>query len=127
MKKTMTIFNKLIIKTKNSSGETLAETLVGLLIAALATAMLASMITASKRMITNSMSTMKEFYSGENILVSQNASAVPAYVSTASGDVLVKDESENSYQIIPGLSSFKVNYYVNNRIKKTPSLSYKKQ
>lgn len=55
-----------LIKSKlnNRSGETLAETLIAVLISALALVLLLSMITASSRLIQNGEAKMQEMYDG---------------------------------------------------------------
>lgn len=51
-------------KLNNRSGETLAETLIAVLISALALVLLLSMITASSRLIQNGEAKMQEMYDG---------------------------------------------------------------
>ena len=59
------IMIKLIkLKLNNRSGETLAETLIAVLISALALVLLLSMITASSRLIQNGEAKIQEMYDG---------------------------------------------------------------
>ena len=60
------MMNKLIKKLKSSSGETIGETLVALLIAALALVMLAAAITATTRIITNSSAKVDDYFVKSN-------------------------------------------------------------
>ena len=57
---------KLIKKLKSSSGESIGETLVALLIAALALLMLAVAITATTRIITNSSEKVDDYFDKSN-------------------------------------------------------------
>lgn len=52
------------LKLNNRSGETLAETLIAVLISALALVLLLSMITASSRLIQNGEAKIQEMYDG---------------------------------------------------------------
>lgn len=63
---------KLKHKLFNNTGETIAETLVALLISALALVMLAGAISSTAKMITTSDKKMGEYYSKDATLVSQN-------------------------------------------------------
>ncbi len=62
---------RIMRKLQSVSGETVAEVLISLLISALALAMLATMIQASSNMITTSKTKMKEYYTQNNILGTQ--------------------------------------------------------
>lgn len=64
---------KITSKLKGSAGESLAEVLIALLIAALALTMLASVISTSARIITQSKAKMKDYYDRNNVLESQSA------------------------------------------------------
>jgi hypothetical protein len=63
---------KLKHKLLNNTGETIAETLVALLISALALVMLAGAISSTAKMITTSDKKMGEYYSKDATLVSQS-------------------------------------------------------
>ena len=63
---------KICAKLRAGRGETLAEVLVALLIAALALTMLASVIAASSRMITQSKAKMKTYYEANDALAEQD-------------------------------------------------------
>lgn len=63
---------KLKYKLLNNTGETIAETLVALLISALALVMLAGAISSTAKMITTSEKKMGEYYSKDATLVSQS-------------------------------------------------------
>lgn len=60
---------RITAKLKGNAGESLAEVLISLLIAALALTMLASVISTSARIITKSKATMKDYYDASDELV----------------------------------------------------------
>ncbi len=65
------IKTKITSKLKSNAGESLAEVLIALLIAALALTMLASVITTSSRIITQTKEKMKIYYEANNSLSAQ--------------------------------------------------------
>lgn len=85
-------------KTKNHSGETIAETLVALLISSIALMMLASMINSTVNLVTKSEAKMGGYYTQNAILENSEASRdtftisiKPGTVSDSKLDMSVKD------------------------------------
>ncbi|MCR5097190.1 MAG: hypothetical protein K6A70_10730 [Erysipelotrichaceae bacterium] len=111
---------KMTVKLKSERGESIAETLVALLIAALALLMLASVITSSTRIITNSNNKIKE-YINKDLTVSQQGSAGTA------ATVEYRDEN-NTKQLISYDSSdyCPVEVFKNDVISNKVVVSYKK-
>lgn len=83
-------------KLHSEKGDSIAEVLVALLISALALVMLASMITSSARMITNSKTILNDYYS-------ESAQMNSSTASDGTFDISVKIDSETK--------SYTVNYY----------------
>ena len=77
-------------KLKSRSGETLAETLIAVLISALALVLLLTMITGSSRLIQNGEDKMKEMYEG-SIAIEQKTAAVTKNVT-----MTIKDKNSLS-------------------------------
>ena len=105
MKRMKRLFGKL----RGRKGESIAEALVGLMIAALALVLLASMIGTSARMILKSEDDMDEYVSGQNALNSRTGgtgatvtltvtSPVPAALTDKGSDSIPVDR----YQINVG-------------------------
>ena len=65
--------NRIAGKLKSNSGESIAETLVAVLIAAFALLMLAGTINTASNLITNSKAKLKTYYEGNNKLASGSA------------------------------------------------------
>ncbi len=65
---------RLLSKLKSTAGESIAEVLIALLIAALALTMLASVISTSAKIITNSKTAMNAYYEKRNALDAGTAS-----------------------------------------------------
>ncbi|MDD3277258.1 MAG: hypothetical protein PHG16_00030 [Lachnospiraceae bacterium] len=59
-------------KLRSRKGESLSETLVGVLISAIALLLLASMVMAATRIVSNSEAHMTKFYEGMNKIESQS-------------------------------------------------------
>ena len=97
---------KLFAKLHSRAGETIAETLIALLIASLALVMLAGAIASAVNVITRSNETMAEYYNQDNALA-QRASAV-----------------SGSATVTVGTGTRSVTYYVNDTFSKAPVVSY---
>ena len=67
----------MVKKLRSTSGESIAETLVAVLIAALALLMLAGTVNSSSRIITNSKTNMERYYQVYNTLA-DNTSGLPS-------------------------------------------------
>ncbi len=75
----------MINKLKSTSGESIAETLVAVLIAAFALLMLAGSVNTSSNLITQSQSKLEEYYSKNNTLVEETTSTKGVIEVTVSG------------------------------------------
>lgn len=78
-------------KLLSQSGESIAETLVALLISALALMMLAGAIGAANRIITQSEKVMRNYYTANNIMIAGDASAKAGELTVSYGSVSLKD------------------------------------
>lgn len=108
------LISKIRKKLRSRSGESIAETLVALLISSLALIMLAEAMSASSGVIKKSRDKLGEYNTNEE-------SMVKASGSVRTGTVTIKDASGNT------LNSYSVNYYINSAFGKTPVVEYKHQ
>ncbi len=105
MKKLKSCLSK---KLKGNAGESIAEVLIALLIAALALTMLASVITTAARTITRNKKQMDAYYAANEWLTAHAASVTDTWTVT------VKDAvSKNAINLTGATSSVTVNYQVN--------------
>lgn len=97
-------------KLRSCSGESIAETLVALLISALALLMLAGAVTASTRVITRSNDVIGDYYKGNRNL-EEHSSSVPG------SPIVIKDFDTGSVikQYITNVSYY-VNEFGNNTV-----------
>ena len=84
----------MIRKLKSSSGESIAETLVAVLIAALALLMLAGTINSASRLITTSKSALETYYHENNAMADYDGSPTCSVTVTGS-------EISNSWDSVP--------------------------
>ncbi len=97
------IGNRIRKKLRNQKGDSIAEVLIALLISALALVMLASMITSSANMITNSKDRMNAYYAESPNL------AFPPADSTKTAEITMNDQKYPVCFYFPegdGLSGF---------------------
>lgn len=106
-------------KLKGNAGESLAEVLIALLIAALALTMLASVISSAARMITQSKDTMAKYYMANDALTTHKTNAESATVID-SGELklTIKQKVGDNYTAANLISSTEnkslpVQYFVN--------------
>ncbi len=99
-------------KLKNSAGESIAETLVALLISALALVMLAGAISATARMINVSDKQMGKYYKADASLVQQPTSGKKLNITIKGSGTI--EEYHND-----------VNYNVNDAFTSKPVVAYK--
>lgn len=97
-------------KLRSRSGETLAETLVALLIAAVALVMLASMISSTTGIVTQSKETIETYYAANNTVAEQGG-------ASTSGSVTIAGDNIDS-------QSYEVSYDINSTFSGTPVISY---
>lgn len=110
------------IKTKNklrsAAGETLAETLVAVLIIAVALTMLAGMITATNSMIQRSKRTMNQYYT-ENV-------KLESFDGAAAGkNVKITLEDSSPYKPSLNVPDVSVQYAQNTVFSKYPVAAYR--
>lgn len=86
----------MINKLKSTSGESIAETLVAVLIAAFALLMLAGSVNTSSNLITQSQGKLEEYYSENNDLVTKNTDS-GGKVTTGQAVITVKTEGTTTY------------------------------
>lgn len=80
-------------KLHSSSGESIAETLIALLISSLALVMLASMISSTSNMLSQSKIAMNKYYTEINKLAEQSDSRTDgSEVVVTDGTAVIKDE-----------------------------------
>ena len=124
---------KIAARLKNSAGESLAEVLIALLIAALALTMLAATISAASKMITNSKTKMGEYYAANDALAVQakdSSKTLSITVSpmklNAENNLVVDDTAAKVKLTADGTeaTSTTVYYFVNNELPGTSVISY---
>lgn len=76
-------------KLKSNNGESIAETLIALLVAALGILLLATMIQTSSSLITSSNKKMREYVDNENNIIEKTVES-----DTQVGQVSIKDGTE---------------------------------
>ena len=109
-------------KLHSQAGESIAETLIALLISSLALIMLAGAISASVRVIERSKSAIEEYYQGNNVVSSQGSPQGSLSVSFTSsafggGQPVLFTDADFIY----------VDYYLNDRLGRYPVVSYRLQ
>ncbi len=101
-------------KLKGNGGESIAEVLIALLIAALALTMLASVITTAAKTITKSKEQMDAYYTANEWLSSHTTSETDTWTVT------VKDAvSKNDVNLTGATPSMNVRFQVNNVVGET--------
>lgn len=124
---------KIARKLKNRAGESIAETLIGLLVASLALVMLAGAISTASRLIAESKRKMGDYYTADGFLATHNSEAYEpvigekinvesmTLITLKTGDDSVKQEIRPSLE--EGVS---INCYTNSVFTGTPVYSYVK-
>lgn len=87
---------RLCAKLKSRGGETLAEVLVALLVAALALTLFASMVSASFNMITQSRSTLETYYE-DGTFANPNTDEATVKITAGTDSSTVASYTVNSY------------------------------
>ncbi len=121
--------HKALKKLKSQGGETIAELLVALLIAALALTMLASMISSSSKVILRSMDSMEKYVAAENQISAHEKKSGDDNVRILEGDFTVTlhvNGSGDAWALTDDRleEPLKVTYYVADAIKGKPVVSY---
>ena len=110
--------NQLKRKLRSHSGETFAETLVALLVAALALTMLAGAMAASSTLVSKSREKLDRYYSAEEEALNAESSDTGNPVGKE-GSISIRESSGTlnlTYDII---------YYMNDEFSQNPVISYK--
>ena len=102
---------------RNKRGETIAETLVAILIAGISVAMLTAMISVSAGITQKSTDSFSSYYSGNNAVAGKNSSAM----ADGTGSVSITAEGL-TYTL--GSGSMEVNYYTNDQAVHNPVVRY---
>ena len=109
-------------KLNSRAGESIAETLIALLISALALVMLAGAVSSAANVVTKSKKAMAEYYAADAILAQRPASVTDANVTKASATVKIAKSSGD------GGRSVNVSYdcvsFRNTRLSAKPVISY---
>ena len=111
----MKLSERLKKKLKMSRGESIAETLIALLISSAGLMMLAYMITAGGKLVTGSRTRMSEYYEKNNIIAEQKGEAEGTL------SVTITDKNLTT----PLSQTFTVDYFENDTQKKIPVISYR--
>ena len=111
------LFRKQPNKTRRTSGETIAETLIALLISSLALVMLAGVISSSSNLVDKSRSTLDAYYTAneENGIIDQSGEGSGATIT-------IKD---TGYDGKLSDTAYSVTYYTNAKFSRTPVISYR--
>lgn len=109
--------NKLFAKLNSRTGETIAETLVALLISALALIMLAGAISTTSRIVTESENKMQEYYTANNGL---------AEPSGNDGSLTIADNEGKGVILFGKTSDIDIAYSKNDVFSGHPVVAYKK-
>lgn len=111
--------NELWKKLRGIVGESIAETLVSLLIAALAMLMLAGAVGSAANVITTSKEQMNAYYATDI--------SVAKLESTKEFDITIRDVTGNDNLETLGSQAFSGAYTINNKFKSKPVVSYSAQ
>lgn len=112
-----TILRKCFSRLRSSRGESIAETLIAVLIATTALTMLAGMISASAHMITKSRTVMQEYYEKNIPLEEKGQASDGTMTMTLTGSTPGEIPTQN----------FDVLYFENDMIGSRPVISYRSQ
>ncbi len=107
-------FTGIPAKLRGRAGESIAETLVALLIGCVALVMLAGMISTSAHLITKSKTLMNEYYLNNDTLEKKSGST--------SGELTITIK-KTSAGTLPD-KKYTANYYTNDKISGKPVISY---
>ncbi len=114
-------------KLRGNGGETLAETLIALLIASVAILMLTGMLTTSADLIHRSSESFSAYYAANNGLAAydKNAEGVTVSTDTDNPTISLVDENSKTVQLVPGSSSTAIKLFINSKAPSgTPVIAY---
>ncbi len=101
-----------INKLKSNSGESIAETLVAVLIAAVALLMLAGTVNTASNLISNSQDKLKQYYEANNNLEQRNGGTLGKKVTISGAGTLLDG------------NSYSATTYENNELKSGAVIAY---
>ena len=110
--------NRIRRKIQSNTGESIAETLVAVLLIALALTMLAAMISSTANMVKTSETKMNEYYKANAALETFAASVEPI-------DVAITVTNSSGVASSAEIESPKVDCISNNAFSKTPVVAYR--
>ena len=105
-------------KLRSIQGETMIETLIGVMISCLAMAALVTCITTATNLIRDSKINMAAYYDANNHVAAQDGTA------DAAGTLVIRDAENHNQELIEGHEKYDVEYYVNQ--KKNVVVSFRK-
>ncbi len=118
------MMNKNILnKLKSNSGESIAETLVAVLISALALLMLAGTINTASNLITKSQNTLKDYYQLNSKVEQRLPDNQDSYM-VESGDSIYVNFTVPEGEYLTMNDSYKVTLYENTKFSSKPVISY---
>lgn len=103
-------------KLKGNAGESLAEVLIALLIAALALTMLASVISSTAKMITQSKRKMSDYYTVNSELTTRSHDANNDLTDSGSLTMTVSCKTDDTYKpakLVSQTESLGITYFAN--------------
>ena len=109
-----------ITKRRAQAGETIAETLVALLISALALTMLAGSITSSAKLVQKSRDKLDAYYTSN-----EEDGVITMKSGGSAGTVTIKEETTDVSNKLSD-QTIGITYYINDEFTKTPVISYQK-
>lgn len=118
--------NSLKAKLQSRAGETIAETLVALLIAALALVMLAMALTASSSMITTTRNKLDAYYDKADELAQMDSLADNPAEMSSSPTVTIRDTEAQITFVTENSGTMTVTAYQNDEFSKNVVVAYKK-
>lgn len=115
----------LIRKCRNQSGETIAETLIALLVSALALTMLAGSITTATKVAESSDKTLKQYYAVTNTVAEGTGSSGVAdgKLKTGNGYVSIY-ETDPAKDLLSGDGRTGIAFRVNSGLNTKPIVAY---
>lgn len=126
------MIKKLKSRLRSQKGESIAEVLVAVLLSAVALTMLATMISATSKMVIRSKTLTKEYVKQNNLLVEKGSSTrtgtVEIKLVDPSTDIetAIKLYDDGNYKEESASTKIPVLYYINNRVGNVSVTSYKK-
>ena len=103
-------------KLRSRAGESLTETLVALLIASLALVMLASMISSTTRIVTQSKTRLETYYNNNNQVAAQSGGSTPVTMTLA---------PDGTVSAGVGSKEYSCTAWQNSALQNTPVVSYR--